>query len=246
MFQQLIEFALGRIIGVMVHKREVITYGESVVQDAYMAKLEVMKRKTAKPVIIAMIGLVGSGKSSVARELGPQIGATVINADDIRVELRKAKEGFEHVRAIAEDVALAVVKQGGNVILDSDFIDAAKRASLREKARKVGARVEFICVYADFDVMAGRIITSGYRDHADDFFGGAESKWQGSAQSKGAVVAMRELWRRTPLHYRWINKGGGRWEIKNPPCVVVADIDTADSALWRREVAECAKKLLAE
>jgi len=47
---------------------------------------------TQTPVIVAIIGLVGSGKSSVAQELAKHIGATVIEGDDIRIELRKQME----------------------------------------------------------------------------------------------------------------------------------------------------------
>ena len=92
MFGQLTEFILPRIIGVMVHKREKLTKKERAAQDAFMAKLDIKKRKTEKPVIVAVIGLVGSGKSSVAQELAKHIGATVIEGDDIRIELRKQME----------------------------------------------------------------------------------------------------------------------------------------------------------
>ncbi len=229
----------------MVHKHETLTKKEKIAQDIFIAKLELKKRKTKKPLIVAMIGLVGSGKSSVARELARHIGGTVVEGDNIRVELRKLGERYEQTRAIAENVALEIVSQGGNVILDSDFIDAKKRASLREKARKAGVRVVFICTYADFDVMVGRALTTDYRSIADDFFGGASSKWEGSEQSKGAVVKIREMWRRSPLHYRWEHKAGGQWVIKNPPCTVLADIDTTSSSQWKREVEKCAKRLLA-
>jgi len=216
-------------------------------QETFLRKLEVKKRKTDRPIIVALIGLVGSGKSSVARELARYIGAAVVEGDGIRVELRKQGERYERARAIAENVAVEVVKRGGNVILDSDFIDAKKRASLREKARKAGTRLVFICTYCDLDVMKGRIITATYRDHTDDFFGGAESQWKrSSGQSKGAVVKLREMQRRMPLHYRWTGKGGGQWTIKNPPCAVLADIDTTNPASWKREVEKCAKKILAQ
>lgn len=246
MFARLIEYILPPIIGVMVHKRETLTKKERIAQDAFMAKLDIKKRKTKNPVIVAIIGLVGSGKSSVAQELAKHIGATVIEGDDIRIELRKQNERYERARAIAENAAVEVVRQGGNVILDSDFVDEKKRASLREKARKAGIRVAFICTYADFDVMVGRVLTATYHNRVDDFFGGAESKWQGREQSKGAVVKVREMWRRTPQHYRWENKGGGQWVIKNPPCAVLADIDTTDPNDWKREVEKCARKLLAQ
>lgn len=205
----------------------------------------VHKRKTLKPVIVAMIGLVGSGKSSVARELARHIGATVIEGDSIRIKLRKLGRNYKLVRAIAENAAIEVVKRGGNVILDSDFVDAKKRASLLAKTRKAGVRVVFVCTYADFDVMVGRAIIANYRDRVDNFFGGASSKWKEDEQSKGAAVKIREMWRRTPQHYRWVNQGGGKWVIKNPPCAVLADIDTTEPKKWKREVKKCAEKLLA-
>lgn len=245
MFARLIEFILPYIIGVMVHKRETLTKKERAAQDAFMTNLKVEKRNTACPVVVATIGLVGSGKSSVARELARHINATVVKGDDIRIELRKQGERYERARAIAEDAALEVVKRGGNAILDSDFIDAKKRASLRAKARNAGIRLVFICTYCDLDVMEGRIITATYHNRVDDFFGGASSKWNGSEQSKGAVIKLREMRRRIPLHYRWVNRGGGLWVIKKPPCTVLADIDTTDSDSWKIEVVKCAKKLLA-
>jgi len=244
MFARLIEFVLPSIIGLMVHKFETLTKKEHSAQDAFVSKLNIAKRKTEKPVIVAFIGLIGSGKSSVAKELASQIGATVIEGDDIRIELRKQDERYERARAIAENVAIEVVKQGGNVILDSDFIDRNKRASLREKARNAGIRLVFVCTYCDIDVTAGRIISAQYRNEIDDFFGGASSKWTGDEQSKGAVVKLREMTRRLPLHYRWENKGGGQWTIKNPPCTVLVDIDTTDPVQWKREAKELAEKLL--
>lgn len=244
MLAQLMEATLPSIIGVMVHKKEKLTPKELAAQKSSLAKLKMQERKTNKPVIVAMIGLTGSGKSSVAQEFAKHIGGTIIEGDGVRIELRRQGEQYDRARAIAENIALEVVKQGGNVILDSDFIDPNKRASLREKARKAHIRLVFVCTYADLDVMIGRAIIANYRDSVDDFFGDASSQWKGSEQSKGAVVKVREMLRRIPHHYRWENKGGGRWTIKNPPCKVLADIDTTDESKWRQEVAKTAKKLL--
>jgi len=242
MFTFIEESVLPRIIGVMVHKQEKLTKKERAAQDAFMTKLNIKKWRIGNPVIIALIGLVGSGKSSVAWELAKHIGGTVIEGNAIRVELRKQKERYERTRAIAENAAIEVVKRGGKAILDSDFIDPKKRASIREKARKEGVHLVFICTYCDPDIVLGRIITKDY--HNDEFFGGAATQWQGGRQEKGTVVKLREMWRRTPLHYNWINKGGGRWKIKRPPCAILADIDTTDPASWKEEVEKCAKKIL--
>jgi predicted kinase len=238
MFGRLIEAVLPRIIGVMVHKKEKLTARELVAQKNFLAKLKIQKRKTKNPVIVAIIGLVGSGKSSVARELAGHIGATVVNGDDVRIELRKQNERYDRAHLLAENIA-----RGGNVILDSDFIDPKKRASLREKARMAKVGLVFVCTYAEPDVMFGRIISAEYKNVDEDFFGGASCKWKGNEQSKGAVVKMRELWRRTPHHYRWENKGGGQWIIKNPPCKVLADVDTTDEVEWKKEVGKLTEKL---
>src|SRR3989344_4709532 len=72
MFSRLIEIALPRIIGVMVHKREKLTAKEERAQKAFVSNLKYASRKTKEPVIVAMIGLIGSGKSSVATELAKQ------------------------------------------------------------------------------------------------------------------------------------------------------------------------------
>ena len=245
MFGQLTEFILPRIIGVMVHKREKLTKKEQAAQDAFMAKLDIKKRKTEKPVIVAVIGLVGSGQSSVAHELAKYIGATVIGGDDIRIELHKQSERYEKSRAIAENAVLEVVKQGGNVILDSDFVDEKKRASVREKARKADVRLVFIRTHCDRDVMVGRVLTAIYHNRAGDFFSDAFSQFQGSEQSKGAVVKVREMWRRTPHHYRWVNRSGGKWVLKKFPFAIFAEIDTTNSDSWKREVEKCAEQLLA-
>ncbi|KKS58251.1 MAG: hypothetical protein UV22_C0002G0014 [Parcubacteria group bacterium GW2011_GWA2_42_35] len=243
MFGRLIEFIPLSIIKIIMECKRKLTKKESTAQNAFMAKLDIKQRKTKEPVIVAVIGLVGSGKSSVAHELAKYIGATVIKGDDIRIELRKQSEKYKQARTIAENAAVEIVKQGGNVILDSDFVDEKKRASVREKARKAGVRLVFVRTHCDLDVMVGRVLTATYHNRVDDFFGGAESKWQGSEQSKGAAVKVREMWRRTPLHYRWVNQGGGKWVLKKFPFAIFAEIDTTDSDSWKREVKKCAKQL---
>lgn len=245
MLERLTEFILPRIIGVMVHKRETLSQKAHRAQESFVAKLDIKKRKTEEPVVLAILGLVGSGKSSVAQELAKHLGATVIEGDAIRVELRKQAEAYKYVRQIAEDATLEVIKRGGNVVLDSDHTDDKKRASLREKVRKAGVRFVFVRTYADPDVMLGRMLAASYRKSPDDFFGGAKTTWrEGNEQQTGAVIKIKEAWRRTPHHYRWVNEGGGKWVLKKFPFAVFAEIDTTDSDSWKREVEKCAKRLL--
>lgn len=235
---------LPRIIGVMLHRRETLTPEERVVQERLMATLPVQKRKTDKQIVVPMVGLVGSGKSTVARALAAHIGATVVEGDAIRAELRKEwGERYDRARAIAENLALEVIRRGGNVILDSDFVDAHKRASLRERVRVTGVRIIFVRTHCNLDVMVGRILTASNRDGIGDFFDGASSTWKGEERVKGAVIKVREMVRRIPNHYRWVNKIGGRWVLRKLPFSVFSSIDTADEERWRRDAEECARRL---
>ncbi|MEK7536926.1 MAG: AAA family ATPase [Patescibacteria group bacterium] len=123
MLNKLTEAILPLIMGIMVHRKEVLSPKAQRAQNAYLAKLEVNQRKTKKPVVVGFLGLVGSGKSSVAKDLVRHIGGTVVEGDAIRVCLRKEGERYKYVRQIAENVALEVLKQGGNVVFDSDQAD---------------------------------------------------------------------------------------------------------------------------
>jgi len=242
MLTKLKELVLPYIIGIY-HHMEKLTPKEQKAQKEFLAKLKIQKRKTSKPVIVAFIGLVGSGKSTVAREIAEHIGGTVIEGDNIRIELRKQEEKYERTRAIAENVAIEVLKRGGNVVLDSDFVDEKKRASIREKARKAGVRLVFIRTHCDLDVVVGRVFSANYEDRVDDFFGGTSSNWKGSEQSKGAAVKVREMWRRTPNHYRWVNEIGGKWKLRKFQFAIFATIDTTNEESWRAEVKKCAKRI---
>ena len=244
MLNRLTEIVLPPILGVMVHSKETLSAKAQKAQDAYLSKLDIGKRKTKKPVVVGSLGLVGSGKSSVAQELAKHIGGTIVEGDTIRIHLRKEGEPYKYVRQIAENIALEILERGGNVILDADQADDKKRASVREKVRKVGARLVFIRTYADPDVMFGRILSAEYRRHPDDFFGGATTKWkEGTGQQRGAVVKFREAWRRTPRHYRWSSEGGGKWVLRKLLFSLFADIDTTDPAHWKNEVKKVAEKL---
>lgn len=246
MFNKLLEAVLPPIMGLMVHRKETLSPKAQKAQNAYLAKLEVSKRKTEKPVVVGFLGLVGSGKSSVAQELAKHIGGTVVEGDAIRVCLRKEGEAYKYVRQIGENVALEVLKQGGNVVFDSDQADEKKRASVREKVRKAGARLMFIRTYAEPHVMFGRMLSAEYRRSPDDFFGGAKTKWEGGTdQQRGAVIKFGEAWRRTPHHYRWTDESGGKWALKKLPFSLLADIDTTDEAHWKNEVKKVAQKLIA-
>ncbi len=195
-----------------------------------------MRRGAKKPVIVAIVGLVGSGKSSVAKYLAKLIGAKVISANAIRVALRKQNKNYSRVRNIMEQETLSAIKRGKNVILDSDFSDFQKRRAFEKKAGRT-AKIVYVRTHSNRDVMIGRLLNARYTP--DDLYGGASTDWQG--KNKGVVVALREMWRRTPHHYNWTSRNGGQFILKKLPIKFLAEIDTGKN--WRQKVRQIAKKL---
>ena len=124
-------------------------------------------RKTCGPLIVAMLGIVGSGKSAVAQLLAQHIGgALVIEGDEIRTLLRTQGSPLEGTHKIELNVGLEMTRSKGVVILDSDYIDAPKRAMLLNYAKAEKVKVIFVRTVCDLDVMFGRIMSAD----AGEFF----------------------------------------------------------------------------
>lgn len=231
------DYVLQQLIGFTVHRIERLNNKAEKAQKAFIASLKLPRMHTPSqyPYVIAMVGLVGSGKSTVAREIALLTDAVIVEADQIRVELRKQGADYEYARIIAENVTILLVTRGYNVLLDSDFINDKKRASLCKKLQTVHAPIVYVRTSCDVDLSIGRTIKASYKATENDFFGGASSKWS-DEDTKGAVVKIRELQRRTPLHYRWRKAGGGTWEMRKLTLFPLVEINTDDERRWKREL----------
>jgi aminoglycoside phosphotransferase family enzyme/predicted kinase len=115
------------------------------------------------PVVIGIGGLPGTGKSTIARRLAPQIGgapgALVLRSDEIRKrqwgvapEHRLSQDAYTPAASTAVFDALAeaafVAASGGHaVIADATFINPAHRAQLAAAAAR--AEVKFIGLWLE-------------------------------------------------------------------------------------------------
>lgn len=234
MFQRLAEHVLPALVGYKLHNKPLLDTVERTVLNDAVRQLPRVSSERGTPVIVAMVGLVGSGKSTVAREIARRINGTVIEADEIRTMLRQYRHGYDHVWLIAELLALTVLRRGGNPVLDSDFIDRYKRASLRQRAEAAGVRLALVRTHCHPHITIGRAGSASYP--ADSFMGGASSPWKGEGFATGAVVKIGEWERRRPNHYDWSPKGGGTYTLKRLPFAPDADIDTSEPEGWRQPV----------
>lgn len=220
---------------------EKLSKKEQDVIDAFLKKMKLPRAKSGRLFVVGMIGLVGSGKSSVADILAQELGAVIVSGDMLRIALRKKKVGFVHLQAIARRITARVLEQGGSVVVDSDFVDAGKRNEIKKVAKDGGAQMRFVRVVCDHDVIIGRIMAERFGTKATDLFAGAETTWKG--QKKPAVVKLREMWRRTPHHYTWSMDKGGHW-VQKTIQDVFATVDTTESLKTKKKIKEIAGRIV--
>lgn len=201
------------------------------IQRESVRGLRVSRRRTKQPVILAMAGITGVGNSTIARELAGRLGWSVISKNRIRVKLREEGPGFTPAStdAIAYATLVKVMRERGNAILDSDFVEKGKRRRLERFARARGARVVYLHLTCDGDVMLERMLRANYNPKTDIF--------------KSAAVAVREHCRRYPWHYRWSPTDGGRYVPRRPPVKVFASLDTTVPERWKGRLRALARRL---
>jgi aminoglycoside phosphotransferase family enzyme/predicted kinase len=118
-------------------------------------------RQFAPPRLLVVGGLIGTGKSTLARGLAEALGAVWVRTDEIRLRefggLRRRRQGFAeglYTARVSQLVyerlirrAEALVRAGHSVVCDGTFSKAAGREALRRIARRHRASFHFFeCV----------------------------------------------------------------------------------------------------
>lgn len=133
--------------------------------------------KPASPMVIAIGGLQGTGKSSIARALAPTLGrapgALVLRSDEIRKRLHhvdpEAKlgpEGYTGPANIETNTSLIdhtrrAILSGQAVIVDATFLDLALRHELSAVVRQAGIPFLGVWLHAPLSLLEARV---GSRD----------------------------------------------------------------------------------
>jgi uncharacterized protein len=136
----------------------------------------------APSIVIAIGGLQGTGKSTLARalapELGPAPGALVLRSDEIRKRLhhaepeaRLAPTAYTEAANTATNGTLVeqariAATSGQAVIVDATFLDPAVRRDLAAAVRQTGIRFLGVWLHAPLPVLEARIASR--HDDASD------------------------------------------------------------------------------
>lgn len=210
---------------------------------AFARKIHPRVRATKEPVIIGMLGLPGSGKSTVAREFAEHIGGTVLEYDKICFELRSRGASYEGANDILRIVALGIIRAGGNAVIDSDLIESSDREILRTMCRRLRIRVGFVRTHAGLDTIVKRLLPTDYQ--SADYQNVVPLRKQTESGAEDVFVKLNRMLVHLPMHYRIHSEcQHRRFIIKNVPCELFADIDTTSLGKWRREVEGCVRRLL--
>ena len=129
----------------------------------------------AEPVTIAIGGLQGTGKSTLARALAPHLapapGAVILRSDEIRKRLFGASpeqrlppgayssESNAAVNAIVIASAGTAARSGHSAIVDATFLDTAIRDALRTEVGKYGVRFSGFWLQAPISLLENRILS---------------------------------------------------------------------------------------
>ena len=130
------------------------------------------------PVLVAIGGLSGTGKSALARALAPAVlpqpGAVVLRSDVLRKQLfqvgetdRLPESGYrpeitEQIYEILVQRAVRALAQGHSVVADAVFAREAERAAAQDAARKLDIRFVGLFLVAD---LATRLSRIGHREN---------------------------------------------------------------------------------
>jgi uncharacterized protein len=140
--------------------------------EAYLAAAQTYL-EPAPPIVIAIGGLQGTGKSTLARalapELGPAPGALIVRSDEIRKRLHDAEPedrlgphayteaaNIKTNRAVIECGRLGAAS-GHAVIVDATFLDLAVRDELTATIRHTGVPFLGIWLHAPLSVLEARV-----------------------------------------------------------------------------------------
>ena len=163
----------------------------------------------ANPVLIAVGGASGTGKTALSRELAPEIGrcpgAVHLRTDTERkaatseVDYAPAARGAIYDRMFAR--AKTLLAAGRSVILDGTFLDDAPRIAAEELASRSGVAFHGLWLTAPKKVLVERV-TARHGDASD----ADATVVQAQLANAGAAVP--------PLHWTTIDAGGSMQETR--------------------------------
>lgn len=139
----------------------------------WLLALAELDEPDARPCLVLVGGLPGTGKSTVAEGLAREAGFTVVSSDRVRKELAGLSPDVSAAAGFAEGIytpewndrtydaclerAEALLFEGERVLVDASFREAARRRRFLEAATEWGVRGLFLLCTAEPDTVRDRL-----------------------------------------------------------------------------------------
>ena len=163
-------FVRGKVESIQAIEPETANPGQHMKQAARYFRLALRYAVTdSEPLVLAVTGRVGTGKTSVARRLGSELDWPVLSSDQIRktlagIPLTKRTATERRCEVYSEQMTeqtykqliergLTAVESHGGVVLDATFSSRANREFLRKKCKNSHVGFQFV----ELDVDPGEI-----------------------------------------------------------------------------------------
>src|SRR5439155_4697400 len=159
-------FVRGKVKSIQAMEAETVKPEEHVKQAARYFRLALQYAVSgSEPLVLVVMGRVGTGKTTVAKQLGSELDWPVFSSDQIRKTLasvplteRTAAELRDKVYSERRteqtykkllEHGLAAPETHNGVVLDATFSSRANRRSLRDACAKAGVHLQMVELDAD-------------------------------------------------------------------------------------------------
>ena len=162
-------FVRGKVLSFQIAERPETA---AKARDRFALAVRYTERRD-RPRLLITTGVIGSGKSTVARQVAARLGAIVVRTDAVRKRLaglalsERRQVGFGeglygpemamHTYTEAMSVATKMLDAGWPVVVDGAFSSAAQRGLARDAATRAGAAFAVLWCDAPDPVLAERL-----------------------------------------------------------------------------------------
>ena len=190
-----------------------------------------------------MNGLVGSGKSTVAKEIAKAVDAVIISSDLERRKFQKRSASFsaKKIKNTVRQKYKAELKRSEKIIIDADHFRPEDRKLLKKVASQHKAKVLYVNVVCDIDIAIGRLLKLDYVKN-DSWFVEASTTFKAGKNDRARAIRLRDMMRRIPHHYTWTAERGGTWTPKKSSFASI-HINTSSSEEYRKQLKEAIKTI---